>query len=323
MTEGAAVPRFELALVGAGRMGRTHLAALADSDVVTVTDVVEPAPAAARMLADAGLRVHRSLGELLDRYTPDGVLVAAPTGLHAPLTREAVAAGVPVLCEKPGGVSAAELSGTAEFSARHGVPVQVAYWRRYLPDLLALRERMRSGGLGAVYLVAASQWDGEPPAAAFRATSGGIFSDMGVHEVDQIRWLTGEDVVEVHAAAAAHVEDPEVDDDVDTAFASLRLSGGSLGTVALGRYFPAGDTVLVEVFGARGHERRVLLEPGDSQVFHQALLRQAEAFADFVRTGRATGATLADAVRTMGVVEAATAALRDRSVVAVDRAPQR
>lgn len=318
MAEQTRNSRFELALVGAGRMGRTHLAALTASDVVRVTDVVEPQPVVAETLGAGDLRVHRSLDELLDRRAPDGVLVAAPTCEHARLTRQAVEAGVPVLCEKPGGVSTAELSATAELAGRRGVPVQVAYWRRFLPDLVALRERMRAGRLGAVYLVAASQWDGEPPAAAFRDASGGILLDMGVHEVDQICWLTGQDVAEVHVLAAAHVEDPEVADDVDTAFASLRLSGGSLGTAALGRYFPTGDTVLVEVTGSLGHERHVLLEPGDSRTFHRALLRQAEAFADFVRTGRATGTTLAEAVRTLRVVEAATAALRDGGVVTFD-----
>ncbi len=303
--------RFRLALVGAGRMGRTHLAALALSKRVTVTDVVEPAAETRAVLTDAGLRVHTDLRRLLDRERPDGILVAAPTGEHARITREAVAAGVPVLCEKPGGGSAAELRETARLAARNRVPVQVAYWRRHLSDLVALRSRIRVGDLGSLYLVAASQWDGEPPAAAFRATSGGIFVDMGVHEVDQIRWLTGEDVTGVHAMAAAHVEDPDVAGDVDTAYASLHLSGGTLGTVGLGRYFPTGDTVTVEVFGSRGHERHELIGPGRPRAFEDALVRQAESFADLVRTGRSTGASLLDAIRVLEVAEEATARLTE------------
>ncbi|GAA3659481.1 hypothetical protein GCM10022224_023620 [Nonomuraea antimicrobica] len=302
--------RFRLALVGAGRMGRTHLRALALSKKVAVTDVVEPMAETRAVLAEAGLRVHAGLRELLDGQPPEGVLVAAPTDEHARLTREAVAAGVPVLCEKPGGGSAAELRETADFASRQRVPVQVAYWRRHLPALTALRDRIRAGDLGSLYLVAASQWDEEPPAAAFRSTSGGIFVDMGVHEVDQIRYLTGQDVIEVHAMAAVHVEDPAASGDVDGACASLRLSGGVLGTVSLGRYHSSGDTVMVEVFGSRGHERHCLIGPAEPTAFETALIRQAESFADLVRAGRSCEAELQDAIRTLEVAEAATAALK-------------
>lgn len=298
--------RFRLALVGAGRMGRTHLAALAGSAKVEISDVVEPVPSVREALAGQGLRVHPGLADLLSGRPPDGVLVAAPTAEHAGLTRTAVAAGVPVLCEKPAGRSVAELREVAGFAAARRVPVQVGYWRRYLPALTGLRERMQAGALGGIYLVIASQWDGTPPAAAFRLTSGGILLDMGVHEIDQIRWLTGGDVVDARAASAAHVEDPAAAGDVDSAVMSLRLSQGSLGTVTLGRYFPGGDMVEVEVFGSRGHERHTLLDPADgSSAFHDALRRQAEAFADLVRTARDTGASLSDAACAVGAVEMA------------------
>jgi myo-inositol 2-dehydrogenase/D-chiro-inositol 1-dehydrogenase len=290
-------------------MGRNHLSALARSRRVTVTDVVEPMAETRAVLSEAGLRVHAGLRELLDEQPPEGILVAAPTGEHARLTREAVAAGVPVLCEKPGGGSAAELRETADLASRRRVPVQVAYWRRHLPALTALRSRIHASDLGSLYLVAASQWDEEPPAAGFRATSGGVFVDMGVHEVDQIRWLTGQEVVEVHAMAAAHVEDPAAGGDVDGACVLLRLSGGALATVSLGRYHSSGDIVMVEVFGSRGHERHCLIGPTESTAFETALIRQAESFADLVRIGRSGGAELRDAIRTLEVAEAATAAL--------------
>ncbi|TYK52401.1 Gfo/Idh/MocA family protein [Actinomadura decatromicini] len=313
---------FRLALVGAGRMGRQHLAALATSRTVEITDIVEPEPATRRALPDDGRRVHASLPDLLAHRLPDGIVVAAPTDEHAGLTRTAVAAGVPVLCEKPAGRSAREVDELAAFAAAHRVPVQVGYWRRHLPVLAALRERMRTAALGSIYLVTAAQWDGEPPAAVFRATSGGIHLDMGVHEFDQIRWLTGEEVVDVHAAVAGHVEDPAAATagDVDGAVVTLRLSGGTLGTVSLGRYFPGGDMVRAEVFGSRGYERHDLLDPVDpGRVFHDALRRQADAFADLVRTGRRSGASLLDAARAVEIAERAAAAVRTAGPLTANR----
>jgi len=220
---------FQLALVGAGRMGQTHLRALAGADRVEVRDVVEPVPAVRDRLVAAGLRVHPTLADLLADTTPDGVLISAPTGLHGDLLRTAVDAGVPILCEKPAGLSSAEVAGSGRYAADRGVALQVAYWRRFVPALVDLRERARQGRFGEIYSVQAWHWDGQPPGAAFRAGSGGIFVDMAVHEFDQIAWLTGQRTVELHAVAAAAISDPDVSGDVDNvcgAYAASGLPGG-------------------------------------------------------------------------------------------------
>ena len=71
----------ELALVGAGRMGRMHLQALDPAGGrargARVTDVVEPVDAAREALRENGFRVHPTLADLLATRRPDGVLVAA------------------------------------------------------------------------------------------------------------------------------------------------------------------------------------------------------------------------------------------------------
>jgi len=295
-------------------MGRTHLDALAHHQALAVTDIVETSPDVRGALAEDGWRVHDSLDQLLGRRIPDGILIAAPTTEHARLTKLAVAAGVPVLCEKPAGYSEDDVRDLAMFARRRRVPVQIGYWRRHVPGLVALRDSLQSGRLGAVYLVCAAQWDERPPSAQFRSSSGGIMLDMGVHEVDQIRWLTGQEVIDVHASAAGHVEDSEVRDDVDAAVVSLRLSKGTIATVSLGRYFPAGDMVEVEVFGTKGHERHAVLRPPDSTPeFHDALRRQAEAFVHLVRTGRGWGASLDDAAEAVRVMSSAASMCREVS----------
>lgn len=299
---------FRLALVGAGRMGRNHLRALAGSDRVAVTQVVEPVAAARAALAADGFEVHATVEDLLAGTVPDGLLVTAPTGRHAEIVRAAVKAGVPVLCEKPAGLTSAEVREAGEAARAAGVVVQVAYWRRFVPALQRLRDRIADGGFGDVHLVACAQWDGEPPAASFRSGSGGIFVDMGVHEFDQLRWLTGQDVAGLSAAASTAVSDPAVRGDVDSAQALLRLSGGSTGLVSLGCHYPGGDMAAVEVFGSRGHERTMFLDPADGDLaMDDALRRQAEAFAGSVhsgpRPGDRPGAGFDDAVAALEAAE--------------------
>ncbi len=202
MTAGDGDRRFRLGLAGAGRMGRTHLAALAGSRQVRVTGLAEPDPAARAAAARPGLPGFATVAELVAAGNLDGVLVAAPTSAHSPIVTEIAAAGLPVLCEKPCGLDTAQAQACAAAADRAGVLLQVAYWRRFVPELAALRQRIRAGELGRVLAVNCYQWDEAPPGAGFRGASGGIFADMGVHEFDQVRWLTGQEFGALRVAAA-------------------------------------------------------------------------------------------------------------------------
>ena len=300
---------FRLAVVGAGRMGRTHMRALSNSDRVRVVAVVEPSEASRATLND-DVAVYPDIASLLREGNVDGVLVAAPSTLHLQLVTQLAAAGVPILCEKPCGISASQASEAATIAARHGVKLQIAYWRRFVPSLQRLRQRIVAGELGALYFVACYQWDGEPPPVRFQADSGGIFIDMGVHEFDQIRWLSGQEFRSIAPAVAAVSAGPLAAGDAESAQALCTLSGGSTALVSLGRRFPLGDVCRVEVFGAHDAEECRFLWPPDGElVFMQALRRQAESFAAWVRGGAAEGATADDAVAALQAAERASVAL--------------
>src|SRR5262249_34414571 len=179
--------------------------ALAGSDGVTVTAMGEVSARARRAVEPSGAALYPGIGPMLDGAALDGVLITAPSDQHGQIISEVAARGLPILCEKPCGVTAAQTRAAVETAA--GGPFQVAYWRRYVPALRKLRERMAAGELGTVHLVTCYQWDLEPPPAAFRAHSGGILIDMGVHEFDQLRWLTGEDITALSAVASGLVPD--------------------------------------------------------------------------------------------------------------------
>jgi myo-inositol 2-dehydrogenase/D-chiro-inositol 1-dehydrogenase len=141
---------------------------------------------------------------------------------------------------------------------------------------------------------------------------------MGVHEFDVVRWLTGQSVASV-AAVQTPALDPLARPDADNAQALLRLSGGATAAVSLGRHYPGGDLVTIEVFGSAGHERSTVLDPrqGDEPVL-QALARQAESFAELVRGGRPRGAGTADAVAALRDAARAAEALGERASAVID-----
>jgi myo-inositol 2-dehydrogenase/D-chiro-inositol 1-dehydrogenase len=296
--------QFRIAVVGAGRMGRVHLDALARSDQVEVVAVLEPVDAIRRGLADRGLRTFATLAELLADGGFDGVLIAAPTDRHVELVEAFALAGIPILCEKPVGMTATDAIAATHAVERAGIVFQVGYWRRFVPALRALRERIASGELGEIAQVSCLQWDAEPPSAKFRAHSGGIAVDMGVHEFDQARWLTGQELASITAVPGG-VGD-QTDADPDAAAIAGRLTGGAVLVVSLGRTFPEGDCCWVEVFGTKGYERVPFVwgAEGD-EVFHAALLAQAEAFAATVGGAEPAGAGVTDAIAALRVAELA------------------
>jgi len=297
---------FHMGLVGAGRMGRTHMRALADSDVLRVVAVADPLEQARAAVEAPGIAVHADLAGMLRPGGLDGVLIASSSDTHLAGIGELAAAGIPILCEKPCGLTSRQGQEAAALAAAAKVPLQVAYWRRFVPSLKKLKARIGAGELGDLYLAICYQWDEQPPPPSFRTRSGGIFMDMAVHEFDQIRWLSGQEIGELHAMAAGTLSAPPVDGDSESAQVLCALSGGATGIVSLGRRFPLGDVCKAEVFGTKSAEEcRFLWPPAAEQAFLEALRLQAESFVRWVGGARAEGASALDAVAALEAAERA------------------
>ncbi len=298
-----------IAVIGAGRMGCTHLRALAGAESIRVAAVVDPSTAA-RSRAESlslGARMYADLAEAVAAGGVEAVLIAAPSNLHGALVAACAELRLPILCEKPCGTTTAEIAAAGSACRDAGVLLQIGYWRRFVPELIELRQRILSGALGEIALVSCWQWDAEPASPEFRRASGGITVDMGVHEFDQIRWLTGQEIGGLTPVTSPVSTVEPVPGDVES-FAMLgELSAGAVAFVSLGRHFALGDHVWAEVIGTLGYERVEVLwgERGDA-VFLAALRAQAEDFARSVRRGEiGVGATNDDAFRALEIAERA------------------
>jgi myo-inositol 2-dehydrogenase/D-chiro-inositol 1-dehydrogenase len=279
-------------------MGRTHLRALRDSPDVAIVAVAEPVDQLREDAAAAfGVAGFSSLEDLLGAGGVDGILIVTPSDSHVEVIAAVSKAGLPILCEKPCGVTANDTRRARALVEESGVALQVAYWRRFVPALVALHDRIGAGELGEVLSLSCLQWDGEPPAAAFRARSGGVFIDMGVHEFDQVRWLTLSDFTRVTAMASPVTTDPDCVGDPDSAQVLGELASGATAFVSLGRHHRGGDMASVEVFGTHDHELSVFLDPRDGERAQlEALRAQAAAFADYARGAACRGASVDDAI---------------------------
>jgi myo-inositol 2-dehydrogenase/D-chiro-inositol 1-dehydrogenase len=290
-------------------MGQNHLKAIAASDLVKVTAIAEPAEATRAALVHSGAALHADLDSMLDAGGLDGVLVCAPSDMHLETVRRLVAAELPILCEKPLGVVPSEAREAAKLAAEASLPLQIGFWRRFVPMLKQLKERIDAGELGDIYAIACFQWDGQPPGAYFRTHAGGIFVDMGVHEFDQARWLSGQEFVGSSSLASGVAEEPWPGDP-ESAHALAELSNGTTAVISLGRRFPLGDVCKVEVFGTKGWEEcRFLWPPTADETFFEVLKLQAESFARYARGGPREGAGGEDAVAALEASQRAAAGM--------------
>jgi myo-inositol 2-dehydrogenase/D-chiro-inositol 1-dehydrogenase len=294
-----------IAVVGAGRMGSVHLRALGETRLARLTAVVEPmAEPRERVSELCGVPGFATLDQLVESGLAEGVVITAPTDLHLGLVETCLEAGLPVFCEKPCGLSADQAGQAAAAAAAAGLPLQIGYYRRFLPELVALRQRIAAGRLGELSLVVLNQWDEHPPSADFERRSGGVVVDMGVHEIDQLRWLTGQEVEHVAALTPAP-------GDQSSAVISLRLSAGTLAAITLGRRFPHPDSCWMEVVGTAQYERLpfVWAEQGEKVVL-DGIAAELDAFAAAVRGAPMAGPGGADAVAALEVAERVNRCLR-------------
>jgi len=238
--------RARLAVIGLGRMGRLHAFNLAgrvaSAELALVVDAVEPL---ARNVGELhGVEWSTSVEEALGDAGVDGVVIAAPTGLHCQLVERAARSGKHVLCEKPLGFEVETASVAVAAAAAAGVELQVGYQRRFDHDWMALKDSVDGGELGSLNLLRCSHRDARPPAAAL----GDLFYDVAVHDLDAARWLGGE-VAEVFAV-------PRVSGDAVVAAAiALRFESGALGAIDVSRDAGYGFECSAEVVGSMATAR--------------------------------------------------------------------
>ena len=327
---------MRIGLVGTGRIGQSHAAALRARPEVEDLLLADADPERARTTAArVGARAADSVAELLRPGAIDALVIAAATPAHPDLILAGLAAEIPVFCEKPVAPTVAETLRVREEADRAKTPVHIGFMRRFDPGYERAHRAVRSGELGALHRVHATTCDMAPPPEAYVATSGGLFRDCHVHDFDILRWVTGREVEEVFAyganrGAAFFAEHG----DVDTSAAVLRLDDGTLATLQGSRYNGAGYDVRMELAGSRstlavGLDDRVPLRSAEPGVafpagdpweefwsrFTPAYEAEISAFITMVRDGTPSPCTVTDALEAVLVADAADLSRREHRPV--------
>jgi myo-inositol 2-dehydrogenase/D-chiro-inositol 1-dehydrogenase len=253
MKEGEMV---NIALIGAGRIGSLHAANIAAShpraSLACVFDTNRSLAEA--VAAKHNTRVASSVESVLSDPGIHAVLIASSTSTHVELITAAARAGKAILCEKPIDLDIDRVERCKIDIAGTGVPVQIAFNRRYDHSHRAVREAVRAGDIGALELLVLTSRDPGLPSLDYIRSSGGIFRDMMIHDFDLARFILGDDpIAELYASGSILVE-PRFHDigDVDTAMVVMKAASGALVHINNSRRAVYGYDQRVEAFGSKG-----------------------------------------------------------------------
>jgi len=229
--------KMDVGIIGCGWAGEQHArsyAALQDMRLLAVCDIDggRARDFAAKWGAEAWHQDHR---RLLADPRIEAVSICLPHYLHSVVTVEAAEAGKHVLCEKPMANNLQEADAMIAATRRAEVVLMIAENVRFHPINIKIRELIRGGYIGDVFLARIFR-DHEKHDALRESpwfldkekAGGGIWMSGGIHDVDALRMLVGE--VETVALFQARSAFPEMRGD-DTAAALLRFVNGAVGVV--------------------------------------------------------------------------------------------
>ena len=226
--------KTRIAIAGAGMIGQAHLRVAQQSQTCALSALVDPSPAAVAKAAQVGVPLYGSLDELLASDRPDGVLLATPNHLHVPQALQCIAAGLPILLEKPIATTVAEGEQLLRQVQATGAKVLIGHHRAHSPIMVKAKEVIDSGKLGKLVAVMGSATFFKPDQyfadGPWRREIGGgpILINM-IHEVHKLRMLCG-DIAAVQAFSSNATRGFAVE---DTVAINLRFANGMLGTFLL------------------------------------------------------------------------------------------
>ncbi len=223
----------KLAVLGAGAIGQRHVEHVLAEPGATLMAVIDPAPAARDFASDRKLPWYPDFAAMLTAARPEGLIIATPNRMHVEQGLAAIAAGIPVLMEKPIADDVASATRLVEAAEHARLPLAVGHHRRHNPMIERAKAIIESGRLGKLVAVHGFFWLMKPddyfdPAWRREQGAGPILINL-IHDIDLLRHLCGEiDAVQALTSSAARGYAVE-----DTAAILLRFKNGALGTLAV------------------------------------------------------------------------------------------
>uniref|UniRef100_A0A2P2I8T8 Inositol 2-dehydrogenase-like n=1 Tax=Hirondellea gigas TaxID=1518452 RepID=A0A2P2I8T8_9CRUS len=334
--------RVGVAICGLGRAGSIHLSNIMRTprfELLYLADTnKERTEQLVQLYCLTGTVTVITDGDLTAAFSDDrlhAVIISTPTPQHEELVCGALRAGKHVLCEKPIATSIQLIRGCYTLAKQSDRILLCAFNRRYDPTIVSLVEAVRGGAVGQVQCVSSVSRDSVRPPIDYLRTSGGIFHDCIVHDIDIICHIVGEFPTKVVAAVHAFSEDIAAINDHDTVVVTMKFPSGVLAHIDVSRQAVYGYDQRVEVHGSKGLLRsenqrpQALLsctEDASSLVpimhtftsrYSEAYIRQTDHFLDLIDGSEEQVITVETVVNVTKVINALEESVRTEGFVTV------
>jgi myo-inositol 2-dehydrogenase/D-chiro-inositol 1-dehydrogenase len=325
---------IEMALFGAGRIGKIHAGNVVRQPGARLKYVVDVNAEAARSLAQThGANVGDVDGALRDAAVK-AVVIGSSTDTHADLIMRAAEAGKAIFCEKPVDLDLARARKCADAVKRAGVTCLIGFQRRYDPTFAALKQRLDAGEIGDPEMLVQTSRDPGAPPVDYIKVSGGIFKDMLIHDFDVFRWILGDEAATVYATGSC-LTDPAIEraGDIDCTAVTIRTRKGRLAQINTTRRAAYGYDQRFEVIGAKGmlqagnHRPTEVTASSGSAVstdlpehfflerYRVAYANEMAHFVDALANAKQVRTSIDDGVKALELADAATTSWRERRIV--------
>ena len=221
----------QIAVVGAGLIGRRHIQHIMAEPRCQLAGIVEPNPGAKAIAERAGTVPFPDLKTFLKQGKAEAVIIATPNATHAPIGIACAEAGLHLLVEKPIDSNLEAAITLVEAAHKAGVRLLVGHHRRFNPYIEAAKRILDDKKLGTIIAVNVLWTVLKPPSyfeVAWRREPGGgpVFINL-IHDIDNLRYLFG-DIERIYAESSNRVRGYPVE---ETAVITARFRSGVLGTV--------------------------------------------------------------------------------------------
>ena len=325
---------MDVALFGAGRIGKIHAGNLARQPGVKLKYVVDVNAAAAAELAQKHGASAASADQAFGDAAVRAVVIGSSTDTHAELIRRAAAAKKAIFCEKPVDLSLGHARECRAAVVEAGVPCLIGFQRRYDPTFAALKSRLDAGEIGEPEMLVVTSRDPGAPPVEYIKVSGGIFKDMLIHDFDIFRWILGDEAASVYATGSC-LTDPAVAQagDIDSTAVAIRTKKGRLALINTSRRAAYGYDQRFEILGSKGmlqagnHTPTEVVASTAASVsrdkpehfflerYRVAYANEMAHFFDALAKGSPLRTSIDDGVKALELAEAATTSWREKRIV--------
>jgi UDP-N-acetylglucosamine 3-dehydrogenase len=255
--------KIKVGIIGCGSIAqKRHLPEYSAEENVEIVAVCDNVSERADQVAEQyDASPYYDYKKLLQDAQIDAVSVCTPNYLHASITIDALRAGKHVLCEKPMATSKEEAEEMLYESQVSGKKLMIAHNQRFVPSHVKAKQLIKDGKIGRVYSFRTSFGHGGPDSWSidgglrswfFKKDEAhfGAMGDLGIHKVDLIRYLLGEEIIEVGSFIETNAkENINVD---DNAVLILKTKNGIIGTLAASWSYVSAEDNSTIIYGEKG-----------------------------------------------------------------------